>query len=176
MPYTKLLSQECESLGIDYLKFHHIAYDEMKHSEICSHLEKAHYIIGVESMLGKDALLSDRFHMALHPDVNIISGKRSATIQSVSQLLATIASYYYKEFANYYYKEFANASDDNDNRELITNIINTLKDAANRSITSRLGIHTPRPVFNDTMSSSTLEENKLILAYLAKKLTHLTIT
>lgn len=108
MPYTKLLSQECESLGIDYLKFHHIAYDEMPHSEVCSHLEKANYIIGVESMLGEDALILNRFRKALRTNVNIISGKRSATIQSASYLLAAIADYYYNESSN--------AGDNKDNR------------------------------------------------------------
>lgn len=119
-------------------------------------------------MLGEDALLSDRFRKALRTNVNIIFGKRFATIQSVSHLLAAIADYYYNESST--------AVDNKDNRELITNIINTLKDATNRTITSRLGITAPRPSFNETESSGTLEENKLILAYLAKKLAHLTIT
>ena len=140
----------------------------MTHSEVCSHLEKANYIIGVESMLGADALILNRFRKALRTNVNIISGKRSATIQSASHLLAAIADYYYNESFN--------SIDNKDNRGLITNIINTLKDATNRPITSRLGITAPRPSFDETESSDTLEENKLILAYLTKKLSHLSIT
>ena len=167
LPYTELLAKECQSLGIDNLNFHLLAYMKMPHNEICAELNKARYIIGVECMLGQEALLSEEFRDAVQPDTKIIPGHRSATIQCVSQLLAAIAEFYLAKFDG--------ASDTKGNREILKQVINTLKDAANRAVTSRLGANAPLPTFEETLSDGSLAEHKSMLAYLAQKLAHLSI-
>lgn len=167
LPYTELLAKECQALGIDKLNFHPLAYMEMPHEEICAQLGKARYIIGVECMMGQEALQSETFRTALQPDVTIIPGHRSATIQCVSQLLTAIAEFYLGKYAN--------ADDTKSHRETIMQVINTLKEAANRAVTSRLGINAPLPSFEETMTGGTLAEHQSMLNYLAKKLAHLSI-
>lgn len=165
LPYTKLLAQECQSLGIDSLHFHSIAYDEMTADEVCTHLAQAHYIIGVECLLSEGALLSDKFRSSLPPDVRIIPGHRSATIQCVGQLLAAIA--------NFYLAKLADAEDTENNRQKITKVITALKEAASRAVTSRLGISAPLPVFDHDIPTSDFNEQQSLLRYLAQKLAHL---
>ena len=165
LPYTELLAKECQALGIDTLNFHPIAYAEMPHAEVCAQLKKAHYIIGVECMLGQGALLSEEFRNAVQPDAKIIPGHRSATIQCVSQLLASIAEFYLARFDG--------ASDTESNREILKQVINTLKEAANRAVTSRLGTNAPLPSFEETLYDGSLAEHQSMLTYLAQKLAHL---
>lgn len=167
LPYTELLAKECQALGIDTLNFHPLAYMEMTHEEICAQLEKARYIIGVECMLGQDSLLSEEFRNAVQPDAKLIPGHRSATIQCVSQLLAAIAEFYLAKFDG--------ASNTDSNREILKQVISTLKEAANRAVTSRLGTNAPLPAFEEDLTAGTLAEHQSILAYLAKKLAHLSI-
>ena len=165
LPYTELLAKECQALGINTLNFHSIAYAEMPHAEVCAQLKKAHYIIGVECMLGQGALLSEEFRNAVQPDAKIIPGHRSATIQCVSQLLTAIAEFYLAKFNG--------ANDTESNREILKQVINTLKEAANRAVTSRLGTNAPLPTFEETLSDGTLAEHQSMLTYLAQKLAHL---
>ena len=167
MPYTEILAKECQSLGIDSLNFHPIAYAEMPPAEVCALLKNAHYIIGVECMLGQEALQSEKFRHALQPDVKIIPGHRSATIQCVSQLLTAIAEFYLAKFDG--------ASDTESNREIIKQVITTLKEAANRAVTSRLGTNAPLPAFEEDLTAGTMAEHQSMLTYLAQKLAHLSI-
>lgn len=167
LPYTELLAKECRALGIDTLNFHPLAYMEMPHEEICAQLGKARYIIGVECMLGQDALLSEEFLNAVQPDAKIIPGHRSATIQCVSQLLAAIAEFYLAKFDG--------ASDTESNREILKQVINTLKEAANRAVTSRLGTNAPLTAFEEILSDGNLAEHQSMLTYLAQKLAHLSV-
>ena len=116
-------------------------------------------------MLGKEALQAEKFHPALQPDVTIIPGHRSATIQCVSQLLAAIAEFYLEGFAD--------TDDTKSNREILKQVINTLREAANRAVTSRLGTNAPLPALAEDFAADTLAEQRLMLSYLGKKLAHL---
>ena len=165
LPYTQILAQDCQDLGLTSFTFHSIAYDEMPVDEVCAKLSQAHYIIGVACMLGKEALLSEKFRHALQPNVKIIPGQRSATIQCAGKLLTAIADFY---LANW-----AAADDTKDNQQELLHVINALKSAASRAVTSRLGTSAPLPAFEKNIAARPLAEQQSVLAYLAKKLAHL---
>lgn len=98
LPYTKLLAEECQALGVDKVIFHSIAYDEMPAEKVCSDLSRARYIIGVDCLVGEQMLFSDAYRENLRPDVKIIAGKRVASIPSASKLLASVAEFYHQSF------------------------------------------------------------------------------
>lgn len=166
LPYIAILEQECRTLGINSLHFHALAYDQMPTAQICDQLAKAHYVIGVECLLGEGALLSNRFRHALQPDVQLIPGRRSAAIQCVGQLLAAIADFYLTKM---------NAADDTEeNRQKISLLITALKEAAGRAVISRLGTAaTTSSAFAAEYPVGSLAEQRQLLAYLAQKLVYL---
>ena len=92
LPYTKLLAEECRALGVDKISFHSIAYDDMPAAEVHSRLHRAEYIIGVDRLL--EHVLLKTYRADLRPDVEIIAGKRAASLNSAGKLLAGIAEFY----------------------------------------------------------------------------------
>lgn len=97
-PYTALLKEECQKLGITGLTFHTIPYEEMSGEEIAARLQEARYIIGVECMVGENVLRSEKYRPHMRGDVKIIACKRAASTASASRLLEGIASFYCETF------------------------------------------------------------------------------
>ena len=93
--YAYLLAERCKNLGINYLRFEPIAYEEMAEHLVIDKLKQAKYIIGVDVFVGKNILQAGVYGKYLRDDINIISGRRTASVKSANKLLAAIADYYY---------------------------------------------------------------------------------
>lgn len=103
LPYTKILTERCQELGMTNLKFEPIAYEEMDGTEVAKRLQAAKYIIGVDIFVGDKVLQSAAYKKYLRPDVQIIAGTRTASVASANRLLAAIGAYYYREYMNRLY-------------------------------------------------------------------------
>ena len=89
LPYTQLLAKECRQLGINDLKFQPIAYDEMPNDTVHNLLKEANYIIGVDCLMVDKMLFSDKYLPSLQENVNIIAGKRAASVSSACHFRST---------------------------------------------------------------------------------------
>ncbi|MBR1397797.1 MAG: hypothetical protein IJ563_09735 [Selenomonadaceae bacterium] len=149
MTYTQLLAKECCQLGINNLKFQPIAYDEMPNDIVHNLLREANYIIGVDCLMGDKMLFSDKYLPSLQKNVNIIAGKRAASVSSASHFISAIADFYYNHLIkerNAITKKISKV-DSTAIYEQITNlsaqinrIINFLRYAANQAITNQIGL------------------------------------
>ena len=97
--YAQLLINKCHELGINQLNFEAAAYEELPESVLQEKLSNARYIIGVEVFTGRAVLQSEKYKPYLRPDVKIISGQRTASVASASQLLKALSEYYYLYYA-----------------------------------------------------------------------------
>lgn len=142
LPYTKLLAEECQALGVDKVNFHSVAYDEMSAEEVCAALSKARYIIGVDCLVGEQMLFSEIYRDCLRSDVKIIAGKRAASIPSASKLLAGVAEFYYNSLLE---EKNSLANDDPEQiKSLLNKICQTIKilrRAVNHVVTGQVVIN-----------------------------------
>jgi len=97
LAYTNLLVRECRDRGMENLYFRPISFWEQPRREVLRLLRKAHYIVGVDCMMGSQTLFSDKYRFCLRNDVKIIAGRRAASARSAGRLLTGIAEYYEKE-------------------------------------------------------------------------------
>ncbi|MBO6305178.1 MAG: hypothetical protein J6M62_08910 [Selenomonadaceae bacterium] len=97
--YINLLMEECRRRGV-FHNFFPIAFMEQPFRDVKVLLSRAEYIIGVDRILGTQALFSERFRGLLRDDVKIIAGRRAASAVSAGNLLVGIARYYEKEMKN----------------------------------------------------------------------------
>lgn len=181
LPYTKLLATECRALGVDNVNFHSIAYDEMSFEEVCAALTSARYIIGVDCLVGEKMLFSETYRECLRPDVKIIAGKRVASIQSASKLLAGVAGFYYEALL-----EEKNFLIDNRSEQLapllhkICKTIKMLRNAVNQVVTGQVDItgnrnfseeFTVNADSNEVLES--IDEQLQVLFYIMQKIERL---
>ena len=158
LPYTKLLAQECRSLGVDKIFFHSIAYDEMPAAEVRDRLQKARYIIGVDRLVGENFLFQ-RYRDCLRPDVKIIAGKRAASVASASKLLAGIAEFYHAELSTQKKSREPNPT--------CGKIIRILKSASAKAVIGQIGgTSCAEEHFGNV---ATFDEQLSILEYLREK-------
>ena len=164
LPYTQLLAEECRQLGINHLKFQAIAYDEMIEEEIQNELREAKYIIGVDCLVGDKMLFSDKYRQFLRDDVQIIAGKRAASVQSASKLLAAIAKFYYETFS-------LTRKIKTDATSSISHIIQMLKSASSQALTSQVGVVNSKlqPSDDSIDKNLSLDEQLIMLEYLQNK-------
>ena len=160
LPYTKLLAEECKSLGITSLKFFPITYDDMNPAEVLRRLKRANYIIGIECLTGEQMLLSKKYRDCLRPDVKIISGKRAASVSSASKLLAGIAQFYLAELAGEKNKY---------DEQTLTGekIIKILKNASVKAVIGQIGGNSSAE--ENFGGNETFEEQLSVLNYLREK-------
>lgn len=97
--YINLLMDECKRRGV-YHNFFPIAFMEQPFKDVNVLLSRAEYIIGVDNILGTQALFSERFRGLLRDDVKIIAGRRAVSAVSAGNLLVGIAYYYETEMNN----------------------------------------------------------------------------
>lgn len=160
LPYTKLIEEECKSLGITSLKFFPIAYDDMPHEEILKRLQKADYIIGIECLTGEQMLLSKKYRPYLKANVIIISGKRAASVSSASKLLAAIAEFYQVELLT--------EKNSRDSIKIGEKIIRILKNASAKAVIGQIG-GASHFADNLTDNLTDIDEQISVLKYLHEK-------
>lgn len=97
--YINLLMDECKRRGV-YHNFFPIAFMEQPFRDVKVLLNRAEYIIGVDNILGTQALFSERFRELLKDNVKIIAGRRAVSAESAGNLLVGIACYYETEMHN----------------------------------------------------------------------------
>lgn len=93
-PYIDMLTSEFSQISPHTLKFIPIPYAEMNKDDVRHLLSTAHYIIGVDCFMGEKVLLSDDYKDVLLPDVKLIAGHRTASLNSSYRLLRGVAAYY----------------------------------------------------------------------------------
>lgn len=93
-PYINVLTDEFAKISPHKLNFLPVPYEEMDQAAVRELLGKVRYIIGVDCFMGERALLSDAYRTALLPEVKIIAGHRTASLNSSYRLLRDIAAYY----------------------------------------------------------------------------------
>jgi len=159
LPYTKLLAEECRALGVDKISFHSVAYDEMSNMDVCERLKKARYIIGVDRLV--ESVLKETYRQCLRSDVQIIEGKRAASVASASKLLAGIAQFYHDELAA------------EKNPHMGERIIQILKSASAKAIIGQIGGQ--KPIESETsISDNNIDEQLSVLKYLQEKFLQMT--
>jgi len=97
--YINLLMDECKRRGV-YHNFFPIAFMEQPFRDVNVLLSRAEYIVGIDNILGTQALFSERFRGMLRADVKIIAGRRAVSAVSAGNLLVGIACYYETEMNN----------------------------------------------------------------------------
>lgn len=97
--YINLLMDECKRRNV-YHNFFPIAFMEQPFRDVKVLLSRAEYIIGVDNILGTQALFSERFRGLLRDNVKIIAGRRAVSAVSAGNLLVGIACYYETEMNN----------------------------------------------------------------------------
>lgn len=152
IPYTELLARECLELGIEGLRFHPVAYDEMDEEEVRRRLTRARYIIGVDCMVNENVLLSEKYRRYLREDVIIIPGKRAASVASANRLLGGITNFYVEGFLEKSRRLFreskAGKSDITKLSCEIDALFTLLRHASLQTVTSQINGN-PRPGFSD---------------------------
>ena len=184
LPYTQLLAKECYQLGINNLKFQPIAYDEMSDDTVHKLLKEANYIIGVDCLMGDKMLFSDKYLASLQKNVNIIAGKRAASVSSASHFIFAIADFYYNHLIkerNTIIKKISEVDNASIYTQLVSlssqinRIINFLRYAANQAITNQIGLTSNLIYSDDNKEPALIDINYLneqlnILKYLCHKM------
>lgn len=99
MEYTARLAACCRQFGLDEIDYIPIAYEEMPEDEVIRLIQEARYIIGVDTLVGPEVLLSGRFKQYVHPETLIIGAKRVASVQSACALVQWVATQIHEEIA-----------------------------------------------------------------------------
>ena len=184
MPYTQLLAKECHQLGINNLKFQPIAYDEMSDNTVHSLLKEANYIIGVDCLMGDKMLFSDKYLPSLQENVNIIAGKRAASVSSASHFISAIADFYYNHLIkerDTIIKKISEVDNADSYTQLmnlssqINRIIQFLRYATNQAVTNQIGLSSNIVDRQDRNESSLIDMNYIneqlnLLKYLCNKI------
>ena len=178
LPYTKLLIDECRGLGITQLNFFPAAYEDMALTEVADRLQRAGVVIGIECLMGKRMLLSEKFSPYLKANVKIISGKRVASVKSFGKLLAGIADFYYAALVDE--KNFLNAVGSDQIKILsdkIAQTVNMLKSAVNHAVTAQVDFNGKSNLSDEVaaseqnqIDSTTVDEQLRVLRYIKKKI------
>jgi hypothetical protein len=80
--YAETLISKCHEMGIENLDFQPVAYSEMDTDAVCDMLTQAHYVIGVNKLVGPEVLMGEPYGSVLQKDVRIIAAKRVASTAS----------------------------------------------------------------------------------------------
>lgn len=86
--YPKALAEYCRTLGMEQVNYIPLAFEEYSKCDLYETLSKAHYIIGVDRFV--NLLKNPPYHKALHPEVKIIAGKRTASLHSAFAVLRSL--------------------------------------------------------------------------------------
>lgn len=87
--YPKELAAYCRALGMDQVNYIPLAFEELPKEELLRILSNAPYIIGVDRFVS--LLKQPPYAGVLRPDVQIISGKRTASLRSAFAVLRSLA-------------------------------------------------------------------------------------
>ncbi|MFZ5945287.1 MAG: methyl-accepting chemotaxis protein [Bacillota bacterium] len=90
------IKEYCLEQGIDHLTFDVVAFAELSKEEVAGKLRNAKYIIGANTIVGKDGELG-KYSDYLHPDVKIIPANRMPTFESTKQIMEYITLYNYRK-------------------------------------------------------------------------------
>jgi len=99
-PYIKTLVESCKSMGITGINYIPLPYSELPDEEVFEMLKKAKYIIGVDYLLNKNVLLSDKYIRYLRYDTVLIGAKRVGAITSASELVFKINNFLFQTVTN----------------------------------------------------------------------------
>lgn len=91
--YAKKLEEYCGELSIDHIRFEYISYDEITEEEAGKRLAVAKFIVGVETIVGAEGVLNQKFKKYIQPDARIIAAKRIASVESACELMQWITSF-----------------------------------------------------------------------------------
>ena len=87
--YPKELAAYCRALGMDRVNYISLAFEELPKEALLHILSKASYIIGVDRFV--NLLKHPPYRSVLRPDVQIIAGKRTASLHSAFAVLHSLA-------------------------------------------------------------------------------------
>lgn len=87
--YPKELAAYCRTLGMDQVNYIPLAFEELPKEELLRILSNAPYIIGVDRFVS--LLKQPPYAGVLRPDVQIIAGKRTASLRSAFAVLRSLA-------------------------------------------------------------------------------------
>lgn len=82
----------CKGYGIDHISFDFIPFQEITADEIENLLGKAKYIIGTDTYLGSDGILTKKYASKVNRDAIIIPAKRTSTLDSAIAIMAMIVN------------------------------------------------------------------------------------
>jgi len=97
--YAKKLVEYCLEVGIDHLEFKFILYDEIGERQVIEELQKAEFIMGVETIVGPRGILQQKFTSYLNSNVRIIAARRVTNISSACELMKWITMFKYQEIS-----------------------------------------------------------------------------
>lgn len=86
--YPKELAAYCRTLGMDQVNYIPLAFEELPKEELLRILSNAPYIIGVDRFVS--LLKQPPYAGVLRPDVQIIAGKRTASLRSAFAVLRSL--------------------------------------------------------------------------------------
>ena len=87
--YPKELAAYCRALGMNQVNYIPLAFEELPKKELLRILSNAPYIIGVDRFV--NLLKQPPYAAVLRPDVQIIAGKRTASLRSAFAVLRSLA-------------------------------------------------------------------------------------
>lgn len=87
--YAKTLVQYCLDMTIDHLEFEIIAYDEIPAAETTRQLQKADFIIGVDSIAGSKGVIN-QYRQYISPDAQVLACKRVTNVSSACELMKAL--------------------------------------------------------------------------------------
>ena len=87
--YPKELAAYCRALGMDQVNYIPLAFEEVPQEDLSHALAHASYIIGVDRFV--NLLKHPPYRSVLRPDVQIIAGKRTASLHSAFAVLHSLA-------------------------------------------------------------------------------------
>ncbi|MFZ7104743.1 MAG: methyl-accepting chemotaxis protein [Peptococcaceae bacterium] len=92
------IKEYCEEQGINHLEFEIAAFAEMPQNIIVEKLKEAKYILGANTIVGKENELG-KYHNYLRPDVVIIPAHRVPTFESTKEIMEYISLYNYRKIS-----------------------------------------------------------------------------
>ena len=174
--YPQALVAYCHTLGIKQVNYIPLAFEEMPPKELMNALSRATYIIGVDRFV--HLLQNPPYHAFLRADVQIIAGKRTASLRSAFAVLRCLGSIMQRDLytrwqaKNHTLMQLQNIAID------VDDAIDILRAGAIRSVVSQAAIpelnrtsiaHTQRNILPDKLRAYIIERLEL-LTFLQRKI------
>jgi Methyl-accepting chemotaxis protein len=96
--YAKTLIAYCAEVGIHHLQYKCISYDEIDEKQVREELQRAEYIMGVETIVGPQGVLQ-QYRSCMAAGVQIIAARRITNIASACKLMQWITMFSQRDMA-----------------------------------------------------------------------------